>query len=140
MKLLKSGLRGPKFNVIKIKEDWKDAIRTGVHTVNIHTRSLQLGMLNSHWSVRIFHKTKEICGYFGHYHYHINILPIIFFFLVFWGAVRLHLVGWPLTGLLYPPRMIDDVWSGRWNANWQRKPKYSEKTCPGATLSTTNPA
>jgi hypothetical protein len=29
--------------------------------------------------------------------------------------------------------------SGRWNENWQGKPKYSEKTCPSATLSTTNP-
>jgi hypothetical protein len=27
----------------------------------------------------------------------------------------------------------------RWNENWQGKPKYSEKTCPSATLSTTNP-
>jgi hypothetical protein len=26
-----------------------------------------------------------------------------------------------------------------WNKDWQGKPKYSEKTCPGATLSTTNP-
>jgi hypothetical protein len=25
------------------------------------------------------------------------------------------------------------------NASWQGKPKYSEKTCPDATLSTTNP-
>jgi hypothetical protein len=25
-----------------------------------------------------------------------------------------------------------------WNV-WQRKPKYSEKTCPSAALSTTNP-
>jgi hypothetical protein len=25
------------------------------------------------------------------------------------------------------------VWSSRWNANWQGKPKYSEKTCPSAT-------
>jgi hypothetical protein len=31
------------------------------------------------------------------------------------------------------------VWSGGWNENWQGKPKYSEKTCPSATLSTTNP-
>jgi hypothetical protein len=27
----------------------------------------------------------------------------------------------------------------RWNEDWQGKPKYSEKTCPSATLSTTNP-
>jgi hypothetical protein len=26
----------------------------------------------------------------------------------------------------------------RWNENWQGKPKYSEKTCTSATLSTTN--
>jgi hypothetical protein len=26
-----------------------------------------------------------------------------------------------------------------WNEDWQGKPKYSEKTCPNATLFTTNP-
>jgi hypothetical protein len=31
------------------------------------------------------------------------------------------------------------MWSNQWNANWKEKPKYSEKTCPSATLSTTNP-
>jgi hypothetical protein len=31
----------------------------------------------------------------------------------------------------------DDFWSNWWNENWQRKPKYSEKTYPSATLSTT---
>jgi hypothetical protein len=31
------------------------------------------------------------------------------------------------------------VGSSRWNENWQGKQKYSEKTCPSATLSTTNP-
>jgi hypothetical protein len=31
------------------------------------------------------------------------------------------------------------VWSIWWNENWQGKPKYSDKTCPSATLSTTNP-
>jgi hypothetical protein len=31
------------------------------------------------------------------------------------------------------------MWSSRWNENWQGKPKYSENTCPSATLSTTNP-
>jgi hypothetical protein len=30
-------------------------------------------------------------------------------------------------------------WRNRWN-DWQGKPKYSEKTCPSAALSTTNPA
>jgi hypothetical protein len=29
-------------------------------------------------------------------------------------------------------------WRIWWNKDWQRKPKYSKKTCPCATLSTTN--
>jgi hypothetical protein len=33
--------------------------------------------------------------------------------------------------------MDDDFWSNWWNENWQGKPKYSEKTYPSATLSTT---
>jgi hypothetical protein len=33
-----------------------------------------------------------------------------------------------------------DCEDGEFGGNeWQGKPKYSEKTCPGATLSTTNP-
>jgi hypothetical protein len=31
------------------------------------------------------------------------------------------------------------LWSNWWNEDWQGKPRYSEKTCPTATLSTTNP-
>jgi hypothetical protein len=31
------------------------------------------------------------------------------------------------------------LWSNWWNEDWQGKLKYSEKTCPSATLSTTNP-
>jgi hypothetical protein len=30
-------------------------------------------------------------------------------------------------------------WRIWWNEDWQGRPKYSEKTCPNATLSTTNP-
>jgi hypothetical protein len=30
-------------------------------------------------------------------------------------------------------------WRIRYNENWQKEPKYSEKTCPSAILSTTNP-
>jgi hypothetical protein len=45
-----------------------------------------------------------------------------------------------ITGLLYQPRMIGDGdWRNWWDADWQGKPKYSEKTCPSDTLSTTNP-
>jgi hypothetical protein len=31
----------------------------------------------------------------------------------------------------------DDFWSNWWKENWQGKPKYSEKTYPSATFSTT---
>jgi hypothetical protein len=30
------------------------------------------------------------------------------------------------------------MWSSRWDDNWQEKSKYSEKSCLGATLATTN--
>jgi hypothetical protein len=30
------------------------------------------------------------------------------------------------------------LWSNWWNEDWQGKPKYSDKTCPSATLFTTN--
>jgi hypothetical protein len=44
---------------------------------------------------------------------------------------------WPI---IPPP---DDrwwwLWRNWWNEDCQGKPKYSEKTCPSATLSTTNP-
>jgi hypothetical protein len=46
------------------------------------------------------------------------------------------------TGLFHQPQMMigdGDCGEIRWNEDWQGKPKYSEKTCPGATLSTTNP-
>jgi hypothetical protein len=49
-----------------------------------------------------------------------------------WHSV--HLVRRPLVDLLYHRR----IWSSRWNDNWQRKSKYSEKTYPSATSSTTN--
>jgi hypothetical protein len=46
------------------------------------------------------------------------------------------------TGLLYQPRMIGEgdcgVIGGKKICRLG-KPKYSEKTCPSATLSTTNP-
>jgi hypothetical protein len=31
----------------------------------------------------------------------------------------------------------DDFWSNWWIEDWQAKLKFSEKTCPSATLSTT---
>jgi hypothetical protein len=42
---------------------------------------------------------------------------------------------WPIVQTLVIDE--DDFWSNWWNEDCQRKPKYSEKTWPSATLSTT---
>jgi hypothetical protein len=64
--------------------------------------------------------------------------PSFFFFLVGWDLR--HQVLRPLLAYSTAP---DDrwgwLWSNWWNKDWQGKPKYSEKTCPSAILSTTNP-
>jgi hypothetical protein len=56
------------------------------------------------------------------------------------------LVGWDLHHQVLRPLLAyctapNDRWWWLWSNwwNWQGKPKYSEKTCPIATLSTTNP-
>jgi hypothetical protein len=47
------------------------------------------------------------------------------------------------TSAIYPWPIVPapgDCEDGEFGGmNWQGKPKYSEKTCPGVTLSTTNP-
>jgi hypothetical protein len=71
----------------------------------------------------------------------LGVIPIHFFFLVPWGGVRPCPLGtWATKWPVFPA--LNDrwwVWSSRWNENWQGKSKYSEKTCPSATLSITNP-
>jgi hypothetical protein len=62
--------------------------------------------------------------------------PVLFFFFSFlgWGGVRLSPLGtWATVWPTLPA--LDDrwrwwVWSSRWNENWQRKLKYSEKLAP----------
>jgi hypothetical protein len=64
------------------------------------------------------------------------------FFVVSWGGVRLSLLGTSTTNWPIVPALDDRwwwMWSSRWNENWQGKQKYSEKTCPSATMSTINP-
>jgi hypothetical protein len=53
------------------------------------------------------------------------------------GGIKVHSTLRPLNGLLCQPRVIM-IMEKPWN-DWQGKPKYSEKTCPSAALSTTNP-
>jgi hypothetical protein len=55
-----------------------------------------------------------------------------------WSPNRVHSSRRPLTGRLYLPGWLW-WWRIWWNEDWQGKPKYSEKTCPSATWSTTNP-
>jgi hypothetical protein len=43
---------------------------------------------------------------------------------------------WPIVPV---PGYCEDGEVGGMKCGWQGKPKYSEKTCPGAILSTTNP-
>jgi hypothetical protein len=62
---------------------------------------------------------------------------------VSWGGVRLSPLGKSDTVLPLVPASDNRwwwMWSSRWNENWQGKPKYSEKTCFSAALSTTNPS
>jgi hypothetical protein len=62
--------------------------------------------------------------------------------LNFSHVVRLSPLGTAATNWPIVPALDDKwwwLWSSQWNANWLWKPKYSEKTCPSATLSTTNP-
>jgi hypothetical protein len=67
--------------------------------------------------------------------------PQSFSFLVSCDRVRLSPLGTCATNWSIVPSPDGRSWvcSSRWNENWQGKPKYSEKTCPSATSSTTNP-
>jgi hypothetical protein len=63
------------------------------------------------------------------------------FFLVFFGWGETESTWyfshcWPIVPA---PDDHSCLWSSWWNEDWQGKPKYSEKTCPSATLSATNP-
>jgi hypothetical protein len=53
----------------------------------------------------------------------------------------LSLVGWDWVHYWPILPALDNrwLWSNWWNEDWQGKPKYTEKTCPSATLFTINP-
>jgi hypothetical protein len=62
------------------------------------------------------------------------------FYLFLWGGTKSTRYCGHFWSIVQAP---DDrwgwLWSNWWNEDWQGKPKYSEKTYPSATLSTTNP-
>jgi hypothetical protein len=71
---------------------------------------------------------------------YLDVIGNIYFIIL--SGVRVSPLGTAVTIWPIVPAPEDRwwwMWSSRWNANWQGKPKYSEKTCPSATLSTTNP-
>jgi hypothetical protein len=53
------------------------------------------------------------------------------------GTLRTAATYWPIVSA--PDDRWWWLWRNWWNEDWQGKPKYSEKTCPNVTLSTTNP-
>jgi hypothetical protein len=68
-------------------------------------------------------------------------IPFFYFFYSLsggWSPNWVHSARRLLNGLLYLPGWLW-WWRIWWNKDWQGKPKYSEKTYPSATLSTTNP-
>jgi hypothetical protein len=69
---------------------------------------------------------------------HDSIFPKLFslWFRGVWDSV--HLVRLPLLAYCTCHGWLWG-WKILWIEDWQGKPKYSEKTCPSATSSTTNP-
>jgi hypothetical protein len=74
-----------------------------------------------------------------------KIIIIIIIIITFSHAMRRNPLGTAATVWLIVPAPDDGwwwwwwLWSNWWNEDGQGKPKYSEKTYPSATLSTTNP-
>jgi hypothetical protein len=73
-----------------------------------------------------------------------SMLRARYFFYYWWGGTKcLGTAQVPrYCGHFWPIVQTPDdrwgwFWSNCWNEDWQGKPKYSEKTCPSATLSTT---
>jgi hypothetical protein len=72
----------------------------------------------------------------------LNRFPVRFLFLLLasWGGVGLSPLSTLATNWPIVPAPDDRwAWNSWWNENWQRISKYFKKTCPSATLSTTNP-
>jgi hypothetical protein len=68
--------------------------------------------------------------------YSLSIRPCLILFWYSGAGVQLGPFGTAATNKPIVPAPGDyDDW---WNNDWQGKPKYMEKTCPSAALSTTN--
>jgi hypothetical protein len=84
-------------------------------------------------------KSFQNCSEFRTSEVHCNSLYVFFFnsHNGGWNPYWVHSACRPLVAYCTCPGWL---WGWRiwWNKNWLGKPKYSEKTCPSATLSTTN--
>jgi hypothetical protein len=65
------------------------------------------------------------------------VVWLINFFFIFGVGLWVLRHYWPIVPS--PDGRWWWLWRNWWNEDWQGKSKYSEKTCPSATLSTTNP-
>jgi hypothetical protein len=77
-------------------------------------------------------------NYYYYYYYYLFIYFLLCY--SYWGETKsIWYCGhyWPIVRA--PGDRWWWLWSNWWNEDWQGKPKCSEKTCPSATLSTTNP-
>jgi hypothetical protein len=61
------------------------------------------------------------------------------FFFFWWGGTYVTRYCGHFWPIVQPDDRWGWLWSNWWNGDWQGKPKYSEKTCPSAIVSTTNP-
>jgi hypothetical protein len=91
--------------------------------------SSQGGLCSSEWLVKVPIAPVTIAG---------QLEIFLFLFGAKWKRIHYY---WGHYRPIVPAPYDDGwswVWSNRWNA-WQGKPKYSEKTCSYAVLSTRNP-
>jgi hypothetical protein len=151
----------PQYVVISTRTSWNGCEQTTL----IFRTWIQLFILLFYWLCA--HDLYELeINYF--LCFCIDMVAFYFFYSHsgWWNPYWFHSARRPLNGLLYLPRVIFFIISGVglsplgtaatsgllykcpgwlwwwiiwWNEDWQGKPKYSEKTCPSATLSTTNP-
>jgi hypothetical protein len=77
----------------------------------------------------------NICFILSWLHHHVKLFFLI---RIVGGGVQAgstRYVGHWMAYCIYPGWLW--WWRNWWDEDWQEKPKYSEKTCPSATLSTT---
>jgi hypothetical protein len=114
---------------IRFRDTARRERKTNGHA-RTHTHSIRLNV----WTVS--HKCRTINASNSNSK---RLLLLLFIIISGDGTKSTRYCGhfWPIV--LAPDDRWGWLWSSRWNEDWQGKPKYLEKTCPSATLSTANP-